>query len=471
MMDGIKRPIITSESRSGAPASRPSLLKPQTRRKRRGGKILLAIILLAILGLGGFLVARAADLSGKIFVGEKTSFFSKLSSALLGQTGNVKLEGESKGQVNVLLLGIGGPGHDGPYLSDTMIVAQIRPDEKKATLVSIPRDYQVNLGQSGFRKINNSFAEGFDRNDNWDEGGRLAREAASQVSGLDIPYFAVVDFQGFEKAIDLMGGVDVTVDRTFTDYSFPNDATKGYLPPVTFEAGSEHMNGERALVFARSRHAAGAEGSDFARSQRQQKIINAAKTKATELNLLTDIGKINDLLDVVGDHVHTNINPGEMIRLYNLTKDYGPDNISSLSLDPSTGIICPQILESNGAYVLTLCPGKTKADLYRFFTNGFTNGKMVEEQSVVWLADSTPGQKLYKAAQQQLEAGGLTVYQVTYGGKPILQNVVYQLNPKPATLQFIKDALRASEVTLAPPGIKADKEKVDVIVILGANTP
>src|SRR6185503_12079352 len=112
-------------------------------------------------------------------------------------------------------------------------------------------------------------------------------------------------------------------------------------------------------------------------------IINAFKAKVVDLNLITDIGKINKLFSVIGDHVHTNLSPGEMIHLYNLAKDYGSDNISSLSLDPSSGIICPEILESNGAYVLTLCPGKTKSDLTAFFKDSFTTGKMAEEKSVV----------------------------------------------------------------------------------------
>lgn len=470
MIDGIKPPIITSRSQNSAPTVAAASLNYKTRPPRRTLKLALAVVLVIVLTLGVFLLARAANLSSKIFVGQKSSFFSKLSSVILGQAGNVKLQGENSGQINVLLLGIGGAGHDGPYLSDTIILAQIRPDDKKATLVSIPRDYQVNLGSSGFRKINNAFAEGFSKNNDWDEGGRTIRDAVSQMSGLQVPYFAVVDFQGFEKAIDLIEGVDITVDRTFTDTSFPDDRTKGYLPPVTFEQGPEHMTGKRALQFARSRHAAGPEGSDFARSQRQQKIITAVKTKVIELNLVADAGKINDLLSVIGDHFHTNLSPGEMVRLYNLTKDYSSENLSSLSLDPSTDMICPQILESNGAYVLTLCPGKTRADLQRFFTNSFNNGKMAEEKGIVWLADSTPGRTLYNKARQQLEAGGLTVYEVGYGGKPILQNVVYQLNPKPATLEFIKNSLRASEVTLAPPGIKADKDKVDIIVILGAES-
>src|SRR6185503_2900876 len=96
--------------------------------------------------------------------------------------------------------------------------------------------------------------------------------------------------------------------------------------------------------------------------------------------------------------------------------------------------------------------------------------KMAEEKSVVWLADSTTGQSLYRKAQRQLEAGGLTVYQVIYSGKPISQNVVYQVNPKPSTLEFIKNSLKASEVTLPPPGIKVNKDKVDLVVILGSDT-
>jgi len=414
-------------------------------------------------------VVRAANLSSKIFVGHNSSFFDKLSSVVRSEIGGTRLVGESNGQINVLLLGIGGAGHDGPYLSDTIIVAQIRPQDNKITLISIPRDYQANLGTAGYRKINDAFSEGYLKHNDWNEGGQAARNVVGQLSGLDIPYFAVVDFQGFQKAIDLVGGVDVTVDRTFTDYSYPDSGT-GYLPPVTFTAGQEHMNGARALIFARSRHAAGPEGSDFARSQRQQKIINAFKAKAVDLNLITDAGKINSLLSVIGDHVHTNLDPGEMLRLYNLTKNYGKDNITSLSLDPTTGIICPQILETNGAYVLSLCPTKTARDLKNFFKDSFTTGKLGEEKSVVWLADSTPKQTLYNKAAKQLEAGGLTVYQISYKGAALQQNLVYQVNDKPATLNFIKNNLNANEVTLPPPGVKIDPAKVDAIVILGSDT-
>ncbi len=464
-LDGVKKiPRVVSKI-----ASTNFPPPPQQNSPRRGLKIVLAIIVLAIIILGGFVLARAGNLTGKIFVGQKSSFYNKISDLLKSQFGGVKLFGEDSGQINVLLLGIGGEGHEGPYLSDTIIVAQVRPLEDKISLISVPRDYLANLDNLGERKINNAFAEGYSKNKDYNEGGLAATRAVEKLSGLTIPYFAVLDFKGFEKAIDLVGGVDVQIDRTFTDYSYP-DANYGYLPPVKFSEGPEHMSGRRALEFSRSRHAAGPEGSDFARSQRQQKIIQAFKAKVSQINLITDANKINQLLDLIGDHFHTNLSLGEIYHLYTLEKTFSSSNVTSLSLDPSTNLICPQILESNGAYVLTPCPGKSLTDIQNFFKNSFSIGPLAQEKSIVWLADTTLGQNLYKKAEQRLQNAGLTVYKITYKGQ-LSQNVVYQVNRKPGTMEFIKNNLNAAEVTLPPPGVKINKDKVDVILILGSTIP
>jgi polyisoprenyl-teichoic acid--peptidoglycan teichoic acid transferase len=472
-MNHSKRPQIYSRSIAEGLNNnpRPQRLMPEPQpRSNKILKSILFIILLAIIGLGGFVLARASNLGSKIFVGQNTSFFKQVGSLIQSTTGGTKLQGEKDGQINVLLLGIGGEGHDGPYLSDTVIVVQIRPGDKKATMISIPRDYLVNLGNgTGFRKINEAFSYGFTTNkNNWNEGGRMSRKVVEDISDLTIPYFAVVDFKGFERAIDMMEGIDVQIDRTFTDYTFPNDKG-GYIGPVTFKQGTERMSGKRALIFARSRHAAGPEGSDFARSQRQQKIIQATKAKAVELNLVTDAKKINSLFSVVGDHVHTNLTPGELFHLYELIKDYNQDNITSLSLDPATGLICDGKIESTGAYVLQACAGKTKADIRAFFASSFSSGKLLQEKAVVWLADSTPKQTLYQKAAKRLQDAGITVYQISYK-EPLAQNVVYAANSKPATLEFLKETFDASEVSLPPPGVKVSKDKVDLIVILGVDT-
>lgn len=435
------------------------------KRSRRGLKLTLLFIFLIILGFGGFIFVRANGLLNNIFVGSNQSFYSRITDLISSQTGS-KLIGEKENQINILLLGIGGPGHDGPYLSDTIILAQVKPNDQRTTLTSIPRDYLINTPEFGQRKINAVFAETFSKTKDWNKSGQATIDIVEEISGLTIPYFAVIDFAGFEKTIDLVGGVEVTIDKTFTDYTFPNDSL-GYLPPVTFTEGTETMNGERALIFARSRHAAGSEGSDFARSARQQKIIQAAKNKIVSLNLVADAGKINELFSIVGEHFHTNLTPGELIRLYNIGKDYGSDNVASLSLDPATGLICPQTLQSTGAFVLTICQGKNKEDVKNFFNQSFDTAALASEKATVWLADSTVAQKLYKSAETELKNNGFTVHKVLYNGSNIGQNVVYAVNHKPTTIDFIKQRLDASEVSLAPPGIKIDPAKVDIIIILG----
>jgi LCP family protein required for cell wall assembly len=443
--------------------------QPKPKRSRKVLRYILLVLGLLIITIGVAVAIKAARLSDKIFVGEKTSFTKKIAD-LFSFGEDTKLKGEDLGQINILLIGIGGAGHDGGYLADTIMVAQIRPDVNKLVLSSIPRDYFVNLKQYGYRKINASFAEGYNKNKSYSEGGELARKTVGEVTGLDIPYFAVVDFKGFEQAIDLLGGVSVTIPNTFTDYTFPNE-NNGYLPPVTFKEGVEQMTGKRALIYARSRHAAGGEGSDFARSQRQQLIMQSVKQKVVELNLVSDAGKINQLVTVLGDHFHTNIQLSELFRLYSLTKNLPREHIIANNLDPSTKLICPKIQEESGAYTLVPCAGKTALDVQRFFTDAFDQTTVLNETSVVWLGDSTGG-KLYSAAEKKLTQAGLTVFKINYDStKPLEQSVYYEVNSKPQTTEFIKDALDARSVTLAPPGVNINKEKVDVVVILGGKVP
>lgn len=447
------------------------LSKPTKHRGKFFLKIIIGLILGVIAVLGILAAIRATNLTNKIFVGNKTSFFQKIR-AVLGAAGNVRLEGENQGQINILLLGIGGEGHDGPFLSDTMIVAQIRPDITEISLTSIPRDYLVKMPDSktdNYAKINNAFSAGYTKNKNWAEGGSWARQAAQTVTGLNIPYFTVIDFEGFRKAVDKIGGVDVDVEKTFTDSSFPNDRTLGYLPPITFNRGRQHFNGEHALIFARSRHAAGSEGSDFARSQRQQKIIQAFKQKIFSLNIISDAGKINQLLGIFADHFHTNLDPKEIMRIYSLIKEKGGYSFLSLSLDQDTGLVCPKIMEDTGAYVLVPCPNKSAADIKNFFLNAFALGRIYREKAVLWLGNSGSDKKIYADADAKLKATGLTVWEVPYFGEsaPFEQNIFFQVNPKAATAEFVKNTLNAKELALPPPGLKIDKNKVDIIIILG----
>ena len=459
---------LAAPQESKTSAATISLLRPsQPKSFKWLLKLILGLIGLAVIILTTAVAWRAANLSDKIFVGTKTSFFQKIKEIIRGSSGDRMLIGESLGQINILLLGIGGAGHEGPYLSDTMIIAQIRPDIGQVSLTSIPRDYLIELPQNlGLRKINSAFAEGFAKNQSYKEAGTWALDAAQKISGLAIPYFAVVDFVGFEKAIDQVGGIDINVEKSFTDSQFPDDKL-GYLPPITFETGFEHMDGKRALQFARSRHGTNGEGSDFARSQRQQKVISSLKNKVLSLNIISDAATINRLLGTFADHFHTNIGPGELFRLYKIAKDKNIHQFLSLSLDQETGLICSKILEENGAFVLVPCPDKNEKDIQNFFKNSFAIGRMKAEKSVIWLGTSTEDKLTYQQADKKLKEAGLIVWEVGFKGSPLSENIIYQVNPKPATVEFVKNSLNATEVTLPPPGIKVDADKVDIIVILG----
>jgi LCP family protein required for cell wall assembly len=467
-----KTPKIASYS--PLPPKQISLLGKTPKQAGQGKRFLklfsfFIAVLIVILGI--VVAAKAINLTDKIFVGKKTSFFNKVLHVLKGGDSNIL--GDGVKPINILLLGIGGEGHDGPYLTDTMMLAQIRPDLGEIALTSIPRDYLIQLPYNlGQRKINGAFAEGFNRKKDWNEAGTWARQTVEKISGLSIPYFAVVDFKGFAKAIDKIGGVDIYVERPFTDYLFPDDFvkdTKGYLPAVSFEAGNQHLSGERALQFARSRHASGPEGSDFARSQRQQKVIEAFKNKVLGLNLISDSKTLNSLANIFADHFHTNLEPDEILSLYNFVKEKNIHNFLSTSLDEQTGIICPKILEDSGAFVLVPCEGKSKTDVENFFKNTFTLGRLYAEKSIIWMGNSSKDNQLYRTANQTLLNAGLTIWEVNYTKDEFPQTIIYQVNPKPATTEYLLNTLNAKQVNLPPPGIKIDKNKVDIIVILGQN--
>lgn len=212
--------------------------------------------------------------------------------------------------VNILFLGIAPSdgSHEGPNLSDSIIVISYDLKTNHLTTISIPRDVWSATLQD---KINSAYAYGLAKNGKYTDGFNLAKVEVSAIVGQPIHYAVAADFNQFEKLIDFLGGVDVNVEKTFDDYAFPisDDNLKKplscghsdediqkfmdsipseeeiwkYFPcryeHVHFDVGMTHMDGQIALNFVRSRHAVGSEGTDFAREKRQQKVIEAIKNK------------------------------------------------------------------------------------------------------------------------------------------------------------------------------------------------
>lgn len=222
-----------------------------------------------------------------------------------------KLKGEASDRINILLLGMGGEGHEGPNLTDTIILASIRPSTGQATLLSVPRDLLVPVDGQGWRKVNS--ANAFGELAAPGRGADATRNILEQVFGIDIPYYVRIDFDGFREVVDNVDGLDVYVDRSFTDPSYPaaNFATQ----TISFKAGWQHFDGAEALKFARSRHGSGGEGNDFARSRRQQKVIAALKEKLLSFETLKNPARVSTVLASLRSHVATNLQIGEILRL------------------------------------------------------------------------------------------------------------------------------------------------------------
>ncbi|QQG40857.1 MAG: LCP family protein [Candidatus Levyibacteriota bacterium] len=234
-------------------------------------------------------------------------------------------------RVNILILGIGGERHDGPLLTDTIIYAAVDPIKLKTTLVSLPRDLWAPELKA---KINTAYAYGEDKQ----KGGGiiLAKAVVEKILGQPVNYVIRVDFRGFIQAIDLLGGIDVDVEQSFDDYEYPivgkEVDTCGFegeefekratasaqleafpcrYQHVSFEKGLQHMDGETALFFVRSRHAKGDEGTDMARSKRQEKVITAFKEKVFSTGTLLNPMKVLSLYDTFQASIDTDIQKSE----------------------------------------------------------------------------------------------------------------------------------------------------------------
>jgi len=262
------------------------------------------------------------------------------------------LETDVYGNTNVLMLGTGGGDHDGADLTDTIIVASIDQKNQLVPMISIPRDFYVDVPQiGGGVRINNVYELGKDKYDSV-TGINLVKEAVEDITGVDIHYYVRVDFKGFKDIVDSLGGVDIYVDQEINDPYYPKEGTilyeTFYLPE-----GQQHLDGETALKYARSRKTT----SDFDRSKRQQKLLFAIKNKAMTKNILLNPGKITELYNAVSSHIETNLSIRHIIELAKVSQDFNQENIVSrvVTDDPTRCggfLYVPERDLFGGAYVL-----------------------------------------------------------------------------------------------------------------------
>lgn len=294
-----------------------------------------------------------------------------------------------------MILGYAGGTHEGTFLTDTIILFHVDLKSKKSVLVSIPRDVWVKIptksGDVFHAKINNTYQMGLFPQNYPDLDSKLLKEqpkigiasqVVTQITGLPIDYFVTIDFDGFTKAIDVLAGVDINVERAFDDPRYPitgkekdlcdkeeqfkqiesylsnNDSQnieernklfkekpelEEFLKNATespelafpcryellhFDAGPQHMSGETALKYVRSRNSP-QDGGDFGRAKRQQLLLEALGEKVVSFGF---IPKIIPLLDELSDNIETDIPLDQIQKFMSEAKNAGQYKTTRLVL-------------------------------------------------------------------------------------------------------------------------------------------
>lgn len=306
----------------------------------------IPVILLAFLGWKAFRTA------GRIHIENAGSpeTHGDLSPFLPGGE-REPLDGEESGRVNILLLGRAGEHYPGRDLTDTVMLASLDIPGHRAAFLSVPRDLFVPIPETGlFTKINSLYQYGLSR----EEGVGPVIAAVEHITGQDIPYFVTLDFDGFEKVIDDIGGIRIESERDILDTRYPG---KNYsYETFALSAGWHTLDGKTALKYARERHD-DPEG-DFGRAKRQQQIIKAFQEKALSVRTFLDPFTINRLLDTLGDSVRTNLTMGQIASLIELGRTTDLRNASNVVVDAwkSESLLRVSHVDMNGVRAFILVP-------------------------------------------------------------------------------------------------------------------
>ena len=272
-----------------------------------------------------------------------------------------EVEQDENGFTNFLLLGRGGEGHDGPELTDTIIIASLDQKTQSIVMFSIPRDFYIRTEYYGSSRINEIFRNVKNRliyknkyteTEAKTEAINVLTKKIEDIVELDLHYYAMIDFNGFKSVVDALDGIDVEVDYDIKDTTYPADTGWGYQT-FSIKKGVHHLNGNTALKYARSRHST----SDFDRALRQQKVIQAIKDKALKLNTLTSPSKLKALFQSIEENFESDLEIGEIITLAKNVSTIPRENIiSKVLVDEPTWeggfLATPPREDYGGAFVL-----------------------------------------------------------------------------------------------------------------------
>jgi polyisoprenyl-teichoic acid--peptidoglycan teichoic acid transferase len=354
------------------------------------------------------------------------------------------------GRVTILLMGL--DARDGgvdtaaearkPARSDTMILLTLDPQTMEAGILSIPRDLWVAIPGYYNAKINTAHYLG--QAHKLPGGGPgLAIKTVETFLGVDINYYAVIDFYAFERFIDEIGGVEVTVDeRLRIDMLGSGPDTQRQLEP-----GQHTLNGPEALAYARARNT---QGGDFDRAARQQQVIMGIFHRILNLQMLpTLIGKAPTLYNELANGIDTNLPLHDAIRLSMLAAELEPEDIDQGVIGPSY-VLAYNAVDISGNHLAVLVPIPDKINLLRdeIFNEsgalapaaqGTLEEKVAAEGARLRITNLTSLQDLDETVAEYLRSHGVVVAEVGGGSGSYAATSIVDHTGNPYLVQYLTE--------------------------------
>ncbi len=420
----------------------------------------VAALIVIVLVIGGYLFSKGYMQLHRVFVGGSTT---------------ASLSTTKPGRINILMLGIGGPGHDGADLTDTMMVASIDPVNNKMDLLSVPRDLWVkepNGFIENYGKINAAYESGKYKylghldsgNDNQqaiEAGFQAADQTVSHVLGVPINYNVLVNFQAFQDAVNAVGGVTIDVPEDLVD---PTMAWQNNWNPVLAQKGVQHMDGYQALLYARSRETS----SDFARTARQRAILVALKDKVLTAGTLSNPLKISGLLSALGNNVRTDISLSDIDQLRQIFEKIKSNDISSIALDQAPSNFVTTGTMDGQSIVEPLAGLFDYSQIQTYARQALRDGYLTQENAKVSVLNGTTTPGLSTDQTNMLKSLG---YQVSDPADAPTQD--YQKTEiidlthgkKPHSLSDLEQRFGVKTTSKLPAGVNPGQ--ADFVIILG----
>ena len=261
-------------------------------------------------------------------------------------------------RTNILVMGIDRrPGESFISRTDSMMLISTDPQGEQISILSIPRDLYVIIPGYGRDRINTAFVYG-------SAGGSPASGAALAMStveynlGVPVDHYVLVDFSAVTKTIDTLGGIDIIVPFDINDPTYP-DMDYGF-DPLFIPAGLQHMDGQTALKYARTRHV----DNDFGRASRQQQVLLSARDKALGLGIAGLLARAPELYARVEQGIRTDLSLDQLVELGKAISSIERENIRNEVLDQN--FVSPFVTDI-GAQVLILDPAAAEPFIQELF--------------------------------------------------------------------------------------------------------